>query len=138
MSDKEDKYNDAIERYYILKNKYDRYIANTKKNIFTPIGEDGKSVKKQLSIEDKKKLLMKQQYKCINCKKLGGTIFDNRNNKLKAICGNKDTPCKLNIEIDKGKLSYVPSNLNKLDDEIKDCKKKITLLKLDYLFNYIN
>ena len=136
MSDSQDKYNNSLERYYSLKHKYEQYVSDTKKKILSPIDSDGKKIK--LTLDEKKKLLSKQQLKCINCKQLGGTIFENKNNKLKALCGNTTKPCSLNIEIDKGKLSYVPDNLYNLDDKIKNLKLSITFLKLDFLFNYVN
>ena len=136
MSDTQDKYNDSLERYYSLKNKYERYIDNAKKTLFSPVDSDGKKIK--LTLDEKKKLLSKQKFKCINCKQLGGTIFENKNNKLKVLCGNTTKPCSLNIEIDKGNLSYIPDNLHSLDDKIKYLKSSISFLKLDYLFNYIN
>ncbi len=107
-----------------------------KKKILSPIDSDGKKIK--LTLDEKKKIISKQQFKCINCKQLGGTVFENKNNKLKAICGNTTKPCSLNIEIDKGKLSYIPDNLYNLDNKINNLKLNITFLKLDYLFNYIN
>jgi len=136
MSDSQDKYNNSLERYYSLKHKYEQYVSDTKKKILSPIDSDGKKIK--LTLDEKKKIISKQQFKCINCKQLGGTVFENKNNKLKAICGNTTKPCSLNIEIDKGKLSYIPDNLYNLDNKINNLKLNITFLKLDYLFNYIN
>jgi hypothetical protein len=53
MSDTQDKYNDSLERYYSLKNKYERYIDNAKKTLFSPVDSDGKKIK--LTLDEKKK-----------------------------------------------------------------------------------
>ncbi len=53
MSDIQDKYNDSLERYYSLKNKYQQYITNTKKSLLSPVDSDGKKIK--LTLDEKKK-----------------------------------------------------------------------------------
>lgn len=130
LSDDNKNYIDYLKellQYYDLKKKYNQYI-NTIKN---------KIINSNNDIQVKKKLYAMTKFKCINCGKEGGMIFNNTNNTLIAQCGNKAQPCDLNINIKKKKY-------NKLDDEILfvnkliiDIKNLIIRTKLDYLFNYI-
>ena len=91
-------YNELIEAmndYYKLKHQYNNTVVSEKNKILK---------NDTLSSKDKRRRFKQLVYKCINCKQNGGTIFTNTNGFLKAVCGS-DTPCKLNIEIMKGKYT---------------------------------
>ncbi len=72
---------------------------------------------------------------CVICKKEGGIKFINNNGLLKATC-NSSTPCRLNIEIQKGKIVQLRDLENDLHKKINEHKNKMILLKLDLLFGY--
>lgn len=121
------KYLEDIKKYYLLKNKYDLIKTNAKNKI----------IKDDNSMEIKKKLYAQEKIKCINCKQIGGTIFTETNQMLKAVCGNIETPCKLNMEIIKFKSIYIDNELEKSHKLLLDTKNKIILTKLNYLFKYV-
>tara|TARA_Y100000389_G_C17407204_1_gene488749 strand:- start:649 stop:1437 length:789 start_codon:yes stop_codon:yes gene_type:complete len=128
MASFEDEYYISITKYYELKQKYDNQVKSIKK----------KYLSNNYSIMQNKQILSKLNYKCINCNKDGGCIFSNQNNILKAVCGNKTNPCKLNIIIKKGNVDNVIDMLDLLTSKLLKLKSNIIMLKLDYIFNYKN
>ena len=78
-----------ILQYYELKQKYEEKLNKRKANI---------KKKTFYSSKDKKTHLKGLIPSCINCNKPGGTIFDQKNGMLKAVCAAKN-PCTLNISI---------------------------------------
>ena len=121
---------DEIKEYYKLKEKYEKTIKRQKEKI---IGNE------HYSVNQKKKRLKLIESKCVNCGKQGGTLFSNNNRILRVICGNKESPCRLNISINRKDKKYVNSinECNKLYNEINNLKNEIIKVKLDLLFEYI-
>ena len=76
-----------------------------------------------------KKIIMR----CVQCDKPGGTIFDERNGLLKAVCGSK-TPCDLNINIKRKLYDNVREVEQKNLKKSEGLKMRIIMTKLDYLF----
>ena len=127
---KEDKYSEylsSLRDYYNLKNKYEKTKESYKNTL----------LKSNVSRESKKKLLSKQKFKCINCKKDGGTIFLETSEGFKATCGNISSPCDLNIDLKKINTINLIDEFDKNERDLEESKRKITLTKLDYLFKYI-
>lgn len=114
-----DNYLEKYTQYYELKKKYDDY----KKKLLS-------------SYKDKSKSSI--TYKCINCKQIGGTIFENKKDYFKVICGNTSSPCDLNIDIKKFKTTNIKDKIKEIQDNINNLKQQIILLKLDYMFDYID
>lgn len=123
------KYLEEFNNYYTLKNSYENYKNNLKKNI---IENNTKN------ISEKRNDISKLKYKCINCKSHGGTIFKDENNILIAICGNIKNPCKLNIKLEKKKYLNLKEEIIKTSKKIYNIKKNILIIKLDLLFNYVS
>lgn len=121
------KYLEELKIFYKLKKDYTQEKQTIKKSIINLEG----------SIESKKKLLAKKPNKCINCKKLGGTIFEETNKILKAKCGNIENPCNLNIEIVKFNPVSLLNEIFSINKSLKKVKKNIIITKLNFLFNYI-
>ena len=75
---------------------------------------------------------------CISCKKPVGTTFEDKNRTLTAVCGNQESPCKLNIQIKKSDTlltdTYIPSLLT----EKHSLENDIIRLKLAFLFGFID
>lgn len=117
----------ALNEYYSLKNKYELQINKKKK----PILRDN-----SLSIIEKRKRISKIQKKCINCNKIGGTVFSNNDSILRAVCGNTDSPCNLNIEINRGKFKDLRDVYYFLQNDSESIKRQIIENKLNLLFNY--
>ena len=119
----------TIDNYYKLKHKYEKkYMDDKLKIIKNPL----------YSTKEKVKIFQGMKSVCIKCKQSGGTIFTNKDNKLKAVCGHQVNPCKLNIDIDKGMYQSSKYLADILNDTINEEKSEIIRIKLDFLFGYIS
>ena len=93
----------ALNEYYKLKSNYENENYKNKKVIMN---------NKELSKREKQREFQRLKPKCINCKRVGGTLFTNtikdkdddtkiKNIRtLKAICGVHENPCNLKIIIE--------------------------------------
>jgi hypothetical protein len=116
----------AVENYYKLKKQYEDHKTNVIEKIKS----------KEISKQKKIKEIRNAQFKCVNCGKEGGTIFKKDNNYLKAICGNKTDPCKLDIKI-LSSMSLSDNDIRETEAEVNTAKQNIIKLKMDTLFGYI-
>jgi hypothetical protein len=114
----------AMEKYYKMKSKYEDKVRKSRQTI---INSDLSKKKKKLKLKSMKK-------NCINCKKDGGTIFSNKNRVLSAKCGNKESPCSLDIQIRKPNIITLQDALVMTDEQLELNKEAIINLKLDILF----
>ena len=131
-------FEDAIKKYYKLKNEYEESIENQKKKILSMSG---------LSLKEKRIEFRKLKNKCVNCKRPVGSIFstkvtgDNdfflKDRILVALCGDRDDPCPLNIEINLGATNDLRIILIDLEKDLINYKNKIIRDKNDLLFGYI-
>jgi len=121
-------FNKAINEYYKLKQKYEEQIKKKtdiiKKNT-------------ELTKREKHLLYTEQKKKCILCKKDGGTIFEDKNNILSAVCGSKSR-CKLDIKIQRTKYTNLMKDVEFLGSIILESRKNIIKNKLNFLFAYEN
>jgi len=117
----------AVNDYYELKKKYEE----SKKNVFNQI--KSKDISKQKKIKE----IRNAKFKCINCGKDGGTQFWKDENYLKAMCGNKENPCKLDLVI-LSSLTLSDSDIHDNEIKMKITKENIIKLKMNTLFGYIN
>jgi len=115
-----DEYIDALDKYYSLKSAYKQTI---KKGL-----KENKSGFKP---------------NCINCERQVGTFFytnynpelDSRN--LMAICGDKQTPCDLKIDINVGFCNSLQEDLKEVETLIRNIKNDIIYDKNNAMFGYI-
>lgn len=115
-----DEYIVALDKYYNLKNTY-------KQSIKKGLKETGPGFKP----------------KCINCERQVGTFFytsynpevDGRN--LIAICGDKQTPCDLKIDINVGYCNSLQEDLKEVETLIRNIKNDIIYDKNNAMFGYI-
>lgn len=137
------KYNNAEERrtfleglntYYRLKHDYEKYLDNEKHKI----------TKSAASKQRRRRLYNAFVPKCINCKQPGGTIFTEKyvsfedGRVAKAFCGNKTTPCPLDIVINLGNVVSVEHNLEKSKNNLERVKTEIIKNKNNILFGLVN
>ena len=114
--------------YYKLKENYQDKINNRKLMIRITEG---------LNMKDLKARFKKLIPKCVNCGKAGGTIFEEKNGMLKAVCAAK-VQCTLNINI-KRKFYDNAIELEQKNNIISEnLKLRIIMTKLDYLFGLNN
>ena len=117
-------YEKALGDYYELKKAYGKAWKKIKAKI----------KRLDLPMEKKRERLKKAQRKCIYCRRKGGTIFTEEKGHLKAICAHS-TPCKLHIEIKKIKWVYLPTALENTRQIIEMLKRRIIMVKLEFLFD---
>lgn len=129
FDDMEDKitYMEALGNYFKLKTKYENVSYKNKKKIFQ---------KENISKKEKKRLLAGYQPTCIQCKKVGGTVFEKKDNTYYAYCGNKSNPCNLKIEIYAGKYCSNHFAIATEHERINTITSKIIQEKLNTIFGY--
>lgn len=127
------KINDAINEYYKLKDKYETVLKKRRRRII----DDPTMNWGTLSAQQKAKRLSIIKPACILCKQDGGTIFSEKDGRLKAICGNMSQPCGLHIEVERGKYESLEKLMNESLEEVRATKDEIIRLKLDLLFQFI-
>lgn len=128
-NEKKINYIESLSEYFKLKNNYEEKNYKEKKKIY----------EKYFSKKEKNKNLAKWVPKCIQCKQPGGTLFSKKKQTYYAVCGNKRSPCKLNIEIYNGNYSMLDYMMTIIGlEELIDVKEKIIKQKLDNIFNYEN
>ena len=121
-------YEDSLQYYFKLKNKYEKTLSEEKQNIY--YSSPTKKIARQK--------ILKLKPQCINCKRAVGTIFSKKDNRYMAICGDTANPCRLKIEIFSGNYGPNIHLLYNFKDTIDELKDDIIRQKLDNLFNYIS
>jgi hypothetical protein len=120
--------NESIEKYYELKNRAETSRHDQVKHI----------ISMQVSTQKKRRLARSLAHKCVNCGKIGGSKFWTEDGHLRAVCGNKTSPCNLNIDIFKGiGISSFEYMYNLLNEEVEADKREIIKLKMNTVFNYM-
>ena len=127
------KFIDALQTYFKLKSEYENNIKKEKTKIMN---------KKELSWRDKRNEFLKLKHKCINCKRPVGSIFSTKlyngeERQYIALCGDRKTPCPLDIKISLGIVHSVTTNMYDDEENIKQYKHDIIIDKNDLLFSYI-
>jgi hypothetical protein len=124
---------DGLNEYYKLKSQYENNINKDKNQIIKLKG---------LSWKEKRIEYQKIKPKCINCKRPVGTIFttkiENSTRHLIAICGDRITPCPLNINICLGDIHDISLFIQEDEKDIDKYKRNIIKDKNDLLFGYID
>lgn len=121
-------YIESLRRYFELKAKYENAVKAMKLNAF------GKGKTKKQG----QKLAKEVRPKCIYCRRPFGTIFENRDRRYIAVCGNKNEPCELNIQLYRGSHSKREFMMYLFREQMDDLKDGIISQKLDTLFGYIS
>jgi hypothetical protein len=127
--DKLTKFNQAFSDYYKLKSQYD----NKNQSEVSKITKNP-----NLTTKEKQEKFKQFKSKCVNCGKLGGTIFKQEGNLLSAKCGHVEKPCKLDIQLQKATYANMNNLISELNDIISINKKETITGKLDFLFGYAN
>ena len=127
MSGEKLSFKKALNDFYRLKhnydNKYETFVRKLMRN-------------EEMSNREKKQKAATFKKKCINCDKEGGTIFTTSQTELKAMCGNPNDPCALNIHLKKGTNSNLEDDILEFKQETDMVKEKIIVSKMNLLFGY--
>lgn len=121
-------YGDALQKYFQLKRKYEVDLHKARKTAFE--SEKSKKEGKQRAIAVKPK--------CVKCKRPVGSIFQRKDEKYIAICGDEKEPCSLDIEIYFGNPGSNVDLLYAFKEHVHDIKEDIIKQKLDTLFSYVS
>ena len=118
---------EAITTYYQKKAAYDKDYERKKETI----RKNG-----ELSDTEKREKIKKISRKCIVCESQEGTIFSQTGRILSAICGNRASPCALNINIERPTVRRFADVEYQLDSAINKLKDEVILSKYNILFNF--
>lgn len=124
-------YLESIHSYLKLKHDYETKLHSLRKTAYE------KSVGQSKSNKKLAKHVMNIHPPCVSCKRKVGSIFKIHKGRYTAVCGDKNKPCTLNIQIFNGDYFNLDNLLNIYSDEIRVVKEKIIVQKLDTLFNYV-
>ena len=132
--DKKNKYLEALDKYYEMKDKYETTINNEKKIIIEI---------PNLGWKEKRLKYSEFRPKCVNCARPVGSIFTCKENKereriLSAVCGDTEKPCPLNIKINLAETNNLRDLIKEEEEENINYKKSIIIDKNDFLFGYIS
>jgi len=115
----------AIGNYFKLKSKYEKQYKQAKKRI----------IQSDLSLKAKRRRLKKLKPKCIGCKRNVGMSFYIAGKNLIAKCGDEESPCAFNINIERGEYAYTPTLIDSIRIDLENNKTSIIRLKLEILFS---
>ena len=121
-------YREALNEYFKLKSEYEQKLREKRR----------KEYKKGSDKKDRMRRVSAVKPKCVNCHRPVGTIFATDVNGYTAICGDKNSPCKLNIKLLRGNFDQHESILTEFKASIDDVKERIIKLKMFTLFNYVS
>ena len=133
ISDKRD-FLDALNSYYRLKYNYEISLDKEKNTIIQ---------NNNLSWKEKRLEFKNYKPKCINCKRPVGTLFSRKYDDkeytriLKAMCGDLQNPCNLNITLNIGYFDNITNIIKEDVKEIEQSKISIIKDKNNLLFGYI-
>jgi hypothetical protein len=125
---------DALNNYYKFKSNYDDSFQKEKTNIIN---------NESLSWKEKRGEFKNYKPKCINCKRPVGTIFSRTYDEkefsrvLKAVCGDIQDPCSLNITLNIGFYEHIPNIIKTDEKDIENFKISVIKDKNNLLFDYI-
>lgn len=120
----------VLDKYYKLKKMYDDKYKEKKKNIIKKHKNDYNLIRKELS---------KYSPRCVNCDGIGGSLFIESENSIKALCSVADinARCNLHIELQKGSVINQEEWFQEITNDLENDKINIISIKLDMLFGLI-
>lgn len=121
-------YLESLRDYFKLKTKYENALYDVRK----------KAYKEAATKAIGRKLLKQIKPKCVNCRRPVGTIFELKDERYVAMCGdpNRATKCNLHIELYRGGFTYEEYLVYLFKEQVDTLKESIVKQKLDVLFSY--
>ena len=134
------KFYSMVSTYYNLKREYNDTKETIKRRIsYSP---------EQMTREEARKRYLKTKPECVNCGRNVGTIFatefrtmltdDDFRRTLVAKCGDKASPCNLDIQISMPFIDTFEETIEPTKESINNYKKRIIQIKNDVMFGYIS
>ena len=121
-------YAEALAKYFKMKTKYEEDVLDKRRAAY----------RRGVSKKDKAARSAAVNPKCVKCSRPVGTVFSTDINGYRAICGDKEHPCGLDIKLSRGNYELSESILDAFRDAMNDTKDRIIKLKMDTLFNYVS
>jgi hypothetical protein len=121
-------YLESLQKYFEMKTHYEEELLKKRKSLFYK----GKT-RKQGS-----RIAKEYRPKCIKCTRPFGTIFESRDRRYIARCGNTGAPCDLKIQLFRGDHHLTEDMLYLFQYQLESSKETIISQKLDTLFNYLS
>lgn len=129
-SEKRVDYLESMNEYFELKRKYEEKKKQLQKSAYERMQNAKKGFKKMKA--------RTVNPPCISCKRPVGTIFNRKDGRYLAACGDKTHPCKLNIQLFSGTHFNNETLLTIYKDDMEKTKEEIIKQKMDTLFNYVS
>lgn len=120
-------YLESVQEFFYLKQQHDTKLLKLKRDAFN------RAANKKAG----RKMAQMVRAPCISCKRKVGTVFDTRDGKCVAVCGDKTKPCHLNIQIYNGDYFNLFTMLNLYQGDLQEIQENVIQKKLDTLFNYV-
>jgi hypothetical protein len=119
---------ESLKDYFKLKTKYETSLYEMRKKVFK------NAQNKMIG----RRLLKQIKPKCVNCNRPVGTIFELKDERYVAMCGdpNRATKCNLHIELYRGAFTNEEYLVYLFREQVDDLKETIMKQKLDILFSY--
>jgi len=124
----DDKKKTEIEIYYKKKGDYNKKLQQRKDKI----------ILRNISNQEKKRLINRIKMPCIFCKRNVNTFFERKNEQLIAKCGGKEDQCEGKIEVNDISYSLYPEMITSFDESVTINKERILQLKYQTLFGYLS
>lgn len=125
-------FKEALDEYFALKNEYESKKRNLK------IMTMQKALEKGVLRKNALKIVQRVVPKCLVCKRNVGMVFERKDGKYIARCGDIAKPCGLKIELIHGSHGeYVPI-IGIIKKDMDTTTEKIIIQKMDTLFSYID
>lgn len=121
-------FTECLDKYFQLKKKYTDSVFNLKKKTFQAASNK----------RGYKKSMPRLKFKCVNCDRMEGTIFETKDRMYIARCGDAANPCNLNIKLFAGEYGNLDYLVHFFRDSVQIHKENIIRHKLDTLFNYVD
>ena len=121
-------FTECLDKYFQLKKKYTDSVFKLKKKTFQTASNK----------RAYKKLIPRLKFKCVNCDRMEGTIFESKDRMYIARCGDAANPCNLNIKLFAGEYGNLDYLVHFFRDSVQIHKENIIRHKLDTLFNYVD
>jgi hypothetical protein len=119
---------ESLKDYFKLKTKYETQVHEMRKKVFK------NATNKAIG----RKLLKQVKPKCVNCNRPVGSIFELKDERYIAMCGdpNRATKCNLHIELYRGGFTNEEYLVYLFREQVDSLKETIMKQKLDVLFSY--
>jgi hypothetical protein len=121
-------YVESLHTYFRMKGKYESDLLSARKKAY----EKGRTRASGM------KLAKAVKTKCVQCGRLVGTIFEQRDRRYIARCGSGNNPCDLKIQLFRSDHLHRETMLGSFREMLEEDKDQIISQKLDTLFGYLS